>query len=255
MESPAEFGAGRGELAWQQPRWPGAIPDLPVDLDAVGLIVVDVQHSCADPARTPGRARRADQPAVFDTWVRRIQTQLVPNTQLLLEWFRDHQRRVIFTRVGSLLPDAEDVHPKRRLAWLRTSADEPPYRCPVGDPDHDILSEIAPLATELVVDKNASGAFGSSGIDYYLGQLGLRTLVMTGVSTFACVDNTARDAADRGYNVILVEDACAGAAGSEAAHEATLLTFGRYFGAVKTTRQLLAELDALVSHAPALIGV
>jgi nicotinamidase-related amidase len=118
----------------------------------------------------------------------------------------------------------------------------------MGGPDYEILETLAPLPTELVVDKNSSGAFNSSAIDLYLQHLGVRTIVIAGVSTFACVDNTARDAADRGYNVILVEDACAGAAGNEAAHDATVQTFGRYFGAVKNTRELLVELDALVEE-------
>jgi len=233
----------RGTITWQDPTWPGAIPFLEIDLEHLGLIVVDVQYSCADPDRTPGRDR-AD-PAKFETWTRRIKDMLVPNTQRLLAWFREHERPVIYTRVGSLLPDAEDQHAKRRVSWLRSGQDAPVYRSPVGSPDYDILPEIAPLPGELIVDKNASGAFNSSAIDFHLHQLGLQTLVVTGVSTFACVDNTARDAADRGYNVILVEDACAGSAGREAAHDATLRTLGRYLGAVKTTRQLLDELDVI----------
>jgi nicotinamidase-related amidase len=203
-----------------------------------------VQYSCADPERTPARLN-AD-PAKFEKWTRRIKDLLIPNTQSLLAWFREHERPVIYTRVGSLLPDAEDQHAKRRISWLRSGQDAPPYRSPLGSPDYEVLAEIAPLPNELIVDKNASGAFNSSAIDHHLQQMGLQTLVVTGVSTFACVDNTARDAADRGYNVILIEDACAGAAGNEAAHDATLRTLGRYLGAVKTTRQLLDELDVIV---------
>ena len=233
----------RRTISWQDPTWPGAIPSLEIDLDRLGLIVVDVQYSCADPARTPARLK-AD-PAKFEVWSRRISELLVPNTQRLLTWFREHERPVLFTRVGSLLPDAEDQHAKRRISWLRPGQDAPAYRSPLGSPDYDILSAVAPLPGELIVDKNASGAFNSSALDFHLRQLGLETLVITGVSTFACVDNTARDAADRGWNVILVEDACAGSAGHEAAHDATLRTLGRYLGAVKTTRQILDELDVL----------
>ena len=245
----------RGRIPWQDPDWPGALPWLEIELDSLGLIVVDVQYSCADPERTPGRARRDEQPELFDAWGRRIRELLIPNTQRLLAWFRERQCPVIFTCVGSLLPDAQDQHPKRRLSWLRPGPDAPPYRSPVGTPDYAILSDIAPLPGELVIDKNASGAFNSSAIDFYVQGLGLRTLVICGVSTFACVDNTARDAADRGYNVILVEDACAGSAGSEAAHEATLRTFERYLGAVRTTEQLLAELNALSATPPLAVPV
>ena len=237
----------RGQIPWQNPEWPGALAWLEINIETLGLIIVDLQYSCAHPERTPGRLDRDRQPEVFAAWADRITQLVLPNTQRLLAWFRARGRPVIFTRVGSFLPDAEDQHAKRRLAWLRPGQDAPPYRSPVGSPDHAILPEIAPLPDELVIDKNASGAFNSSGIDYALQQLGLHTLVICGVSTFACVDNTARDAADRGYNVVLVEDACAGSAGRERAHDATLRTFARYLGAVKTTDQLLTELDAIVA--------
>jgi nicotinamidase-related amidase len=217
----------RGRIPWQDATWPGAIPYLDIDLDHLGLIVVDVQWSCADP--TQGRVKEL----------------LLPNIQRLLAWFRERDLPIIFTRVGSLLPDAEDQHAKRRISWMRRDQDAPPFRSPVGSADYEILSQIAPRPGELIVDKNASGAFNSSAIDFHLQQLGLQTLVVTGVATFACVDNTARDAADRGYNVILVEDACAGSPGRQAAHDATVRTLGRYFGSVKSTRQLVDELDVL----------
>jgi nicotinamidase-related amidase len=236
----------RGEIPWQKPDWPGAVPWLEIDTDSLGLVVVDVQLSCAHPDHTPGRAHKDEQPELFEAWTRRIEDLLIPNTQRLLAWFRANGRPIIYTRVGSLLPDAQDQHPKRRLAWLRPGPDAPPYRSPVGSADYAIRPEIAPQLGELVIDKNATGAFGSSPIDFHLQAFGLRTLVICGVSTFACVDNTARDAADRGYNVVLVEDACAGSAGGEAAHDATLYTFGKYFGAIKSTAELLVDLDALV---------
>jgi biuret amidohydrolase len=232
-------------ITWQG-NWPGTIPSLEVDSESLGLILVDFQYSCAHPDRTPARLQEGGDPELFARWSVRIGEMVVPNARRLLSWFRIHQRPIVFTRVGSLLPDARDQHPKRRLAWLRPGPAAPAYRSPLGGPDYDILEALAPLPTELVVDKNSSGAFNSSAIDLYLQHLGVRTIVIAGVSTFACVDNTARDAADRGYNVILVEDACAGAAGNEAAHDATVRTFGRYFGAVKHTGELLAELDALV---------
>src|SRR5690606_31720052 len=128
--------------------------------------VVDMQYGCADPERSFSRPIKERRPEVYDAWVRRIVELVVPNTQRLLAWFRANGRPVIYTRVGSLLPDAEDQHVKRRLAWHRTSQDEPPARCPVGSPDYEILAELAPQPDELVIDKNASGAFNSSGIDY-----------------------------------------------------------------------------------------
>jgi nicotinamidase-related amidase len=228
-------------IPWQEP-WPGAVPRLEIDVESVGLIVVDVQGPPPSGERGEVRDRRA-----------RARDMLIPNIQLLLAWFRAHGRPVVFLRVGSFLPDAEDQYPHRRLAWGRWAPDAPTYRRPVGSAEHGIRPEIAPLPEELVIDKNSTGAFNSSSIEFYLHQLGLRTLVVTGLQTYACVNGTVRDAADRGYNVILVADACSPTADEHAAAAAALRTFARYFGAVKTTAEVLAELDSL-ARAPALAG-
>lgn len=236
-----------GKMRWQGNGHPGAVEWLAVDPSTTGLLVVDVQYSCADPDLLAERVPGITGTEPFEAWSRRIHELVLPNTRALLAWFRAKRQPVLFTRVGSLLPNAEDQHPWRRQAWLRMDAASPPYRSHLESADYAILPEVAPQPGELVLDKNASGAFTSSPLDFSLHQMGLRTLVIVGVATFACVDNTARAAADRGYNVILVEDACAGSPNREPAHEATLRTFGRYLGAVKTTREVLDDLDALAS--------
>ena len=59
------------------------------------------------------------------------------------------------------------------------------------------------------MNKNPASPFNSTGIDHYLRNMALETLVIVGLATGACVMSTTRGAADRGYNCILVEDACA----------------------------------------------
>ncbi|HEY3118652.1 MAG TPA: isochorismatase family cysteine hydrolase [Chloroflexota bacterium] len=213
-------------IKWQEP-WPGAVPSLEIDADGVGLIVVDIQGE-APPESAEDRFK--------------LDQVLISNISRLLSWFRAHERPIIYLRVGSFLPDAEDQHAKRRLSWGRWNPDLAEYRRPVGSPDYAIRPEIEPLPGELIIDKNTSGAFNSSAIDHYLHQLGLRTLVVTGVQTYACVDATARDAADRGYNVILAADACSAGTTHAVAEAATLRTFARYLGAVKTTDEVLTDL-------------
>ena len=70
--------------------------------------------------------------------------------------------------------------------------------------------------------------------------LGVDQLYMVGVSTNMCVETTAREAADRGYQVTLVEDACATT--FEDLHQVTLRNFQRLFGRVTSTAQACAEL-------------
>ncbi len=72
-----------------------------------------------------------------------------------------------------------------------------------------MIDALEPTANEIVLPKTSSGVFNSTAIDYVLRNLGTRHLIVCGVVTDQCVDMAVRDAADRGYLVTLVEDACA----------------------------------------------
>ncbi|KIQ56089.1 isochorismatase family cysteine hydrolase, partial [Pseudomonas fluorescens] len=80
---------------------------------------------------------------------------------------------------------------------------------PKGSPEAQIIAELAPQENEIVLPKTSSGVFNSTNIDYVLRNLETRHLIVAGIVTDQCVDMAVRDAADRGYLVTLVEDACA----------------------------------------------
>lgn len=217
----------KGTIPWQTAEdWPHRLAALEIDPQRTALIIVDMQNYSD------------------------IYMGILPQCQCLLDFFRTHHLPVIHLRVGSLLPNAHDVHLMRRLNWLRTSEDKAARSCPKGSFDYDIVAELSPWPGELVVDKNSSGAFNSTAIDHYLRAFEVHNLVICGEATSRCVENTARSAADRGYNVILVSDACADHVPQN--HETTFHTFARAFGAVKTAEQVIAELSGLLSREPAL---
>ena len=103
-----------------------------------------------------------------------------------------------------------------------------------------IVAALEPRPGELVVNKTTFGTFNSTGLDHALRSLGIASLVVGGVVTNVCVETTARDAADRGYQVVLLDDGCA--ALSQEIHEVTLLSIGVYFGRVRRTDEVLALL-------------
>jgi len=76
-----------------------------------------------------------------------------------------------------------------------------------GERGHDIISELCPLPSEPVIDKPGRGAFTNTELDAALKSRGIRNLVVCGVTADACVSSTAREASDRGYDVLVVEDA------------------------------------------------
>lgn len=75
-----------------------------------------------------------------------------------------------------------------------------------GQRGHDIISELTPLPLEAVIDKPGRGAFTHTELDLVLRAKGIRNLVVCGVTADACVSSTVREASDRGYDVLVVED-------------------------------------------------
>ncbi len=94
---------------------------------------------------------------------------------------------------------------------------------------------------ELVIDKNASSPFNGTGIDQLLRNMDLETLVMAGMATDMCGECTARDAADRGYNVIVVEDAVATFFPEH--HRASLSALARVYAQVWSASRVLNALQ------------
>ncbi len=114
-----------------------------------------------------------------------------------------------------------------------------------GEPGWGIVEQMAPRPGEPVVDKPGRGAFYATDLDLLLRSRGVSDLVLTGLTTDVCVHSTMREASDRGYDCLVVEDACA--AGVAADHRAALEMLqreGGVFGAVTQAAELLAVLGA-----------
>jgi nicotinamidase-related amidase len=71
-----------------------------------------------------------------------------------------------------------------------------------------VIAPLAPLADELVLPKSSSSPFNSTSLDYLLRNIGITELVVAGLLTDQCIDHTVKDAADRGYTVTCLIDAC-----------------------------------------------
>jgi nicotinamidase-related amidase len=231
----------------QMSNWPGKLPEFDVEPRSTALLLVDIQYYHTH--RDFGIAKIFEQqfPALAAAYFDRIERTVIPANQRLLKFFRSHGLRVIFITVGPNLADGSDMFARRRRRdEARRRATGAANTFFVGSPEHRVRDEVAPLPGELVLNKNSIGAFNSTALDQMLRNFGVESLVLTGVATNACVETTARDAADRGYNCILAEDGCATM--DEPSHIATLLSFGRLFGKVSTADETIALLQALISE-------
>lgn len=207
--------------------------DRPVDATKAALVIVDMQYATGSRQGALARKLKSEGSTIGDYRFDRIERLVLPHALRLRDHFRARGRPVLHVTIGAALPDASDAPPHMRKLFVE-------FHNHLGSREHEIVDELKPLPGEHVLRKTTIGAFASTNIDSLLRALGAEQLWMCGVSTNMCVETTAREAADRGYLVTLVEDACGTT--HEDLHQVTMRNFQRLFGRVRSTADSLAEL-------------
>lgn len=135
---------------------------------------------------------------------------IVPTVADLLDAARSAGLMVIHTRECHL-PDLSDCPPAKRLRGkpdARIGDDGPMGRILIaGEPGAEIVPELAAAPGETVIDKPGKGAFHATPLMEILAGRGIASLVFAGVTTEVCVQTTMREANDRGFDCLLIEDA------------------------------------------------
>ena len=134
---------------------------------------------------------------------------IVPTTRAVLHAWRAAGGLVVHTREAHR-PDLSDCPPAKRnrgAPTLRIGDAGPMGRILVmGEPGNQIIDALAPIAGEIVIDKPGKGAFYATGLHEMLQARGITHLLFAGVTTEVCVQTTMREANDRGYDGLLLED-------------------------------------------------
>jgi biuret amidohydrolase len=134
----------------------------------------------------------------------------IPAVQRLLALFRARGLPIIHTRECHR-PDLSNLHEAKRLRGkpsLRIGDPGPMGRILIaGEPGADIIPECAPKGGEIIVDKPGKGAFYRTDFAFRLEQRSITKLIFCGVTTEVCVQTTMREANDRGYDCLVVEEA------------------------------------------------
>lgn len=205
------------------------LPKIEPEKEKTALLVIDMQY--VDAAKGYGVFKQAEKLGISDAvqyYFDRIQYKLIPNIQRLLKYCRENGIEVIFTKIESLTQDGRDRSLEHKLIGVHA---------PKGSKEGKILEDIEPKGDEIVLPKTASGVFNATNIDYVLNNIGIDTLIMVGVVTNECVETAARDAADRSYKVIVVEDCCA--ALSEDYHKSSLESLKHTYARIRSTDEVI----------------
>jgi nicotinamidase-related amidase len=145
--------------------------------------------------------------------VGRFSAAIVPNVKLLLQQARDSGISVIFACDSRYPEDFIFTKGKHPVSTIR------------GTDGVKVIDDLEPGPDEIVVEKRMLSAFFATDLDFTLRQRGIKTLIVTGVATWACVLKTAFDAVELGYQVVVPADCCASP--SAEGHDSALKVLGQ----------------------------
>ena len=173
--------------------------DYRFEVSHTALVIIDMQRDFIEPGGF-GQTLGNDVSLL---------AAIVPTVQRVLHAWRQAGGMVVHTR-ESHRPDLMDCPPAKRLRGaprLRIGDAGPMGRILVaGEPGNQIIAALAPVDGEFVIDKPGKGAFHATALQQLLRQNGISHVIVMGVTTEVCVQTTLREANDRGYDCLLVED-------------------------------------------------
>ena len=171
----------------------------PFDIASTAFVIIDMQRDFIEPGGF-GETLGNDVSLL---------EAIVQPTQAMLQAWRQAGGLVVHTREAHQ-PDLSDCPPAKRnrgAPTLRIGDEGPMGRILVmGEPGNQIIDALAPIDGEIVIDKPGKGAFYATGLHEMLQSRGITHLLFAGVTTEVCVQTTMREANDRGYDGLLLED-------------------------------------------------
>lgn len=206
------------------------------------LIVVDMQKYQVEKDYIAYKAMNKVIPGILDYFVKEVEENVTPNLRNLINFCHEVGIPVIYTKFSSFMPDGSDFSKSlkftNKLAYDLMGEVAFPY---IFHPSSDIIEEIKPADQDFVLQKNTSGTFISTRLDSFLRNMEVETVLVSGVVTNFCVHSTAREAADYGFFVVIVEDCCA--AWSLEIQQATLISFGLMYGHILPHDKIIKKIN------------
>jgi len=201
-----------------------------MNLENAALIIVDMQN---DFINDKGFVRKYSQGIGIPASSLDLLKAPIPYIKRLAESFRKKRKEVIYIYTAWESDYSDVAVPLKKMAAKAKEMGA----LVKGSWGTQIIEELTPHETDHMVMKKSYGAFFQTPLDRTLRNLGIKTLVMTGVATNFCVETTSREAVAYGYEIILVNDATA--TFDPEGHQATMKVISTGFGEVMSTDEVL----------------
>ena len=176
---------------------------ITIDPAKTALLIIDMQHVfITRPAPEDPTEAEKNEALRWEPFYKKIDEVVVPNNQKLLECFREKGMEVCFAKIQCQKKNGSD----RSLDQKATGYNE--LLLPPGTPSAEIVPALSPREDEIVGTKTTDSALTGTPLRLWFHNMGIDTVVVTGVLTDQCVSGTVRSLADESFNVWLIEDAC-----------------------------------------------
>lgn len=211
--------------------------EVAMEKERTALLIIDMQHVFITCPERHGLTRREREEA--ERWMpfyQVVKEKVIPNNERILNAFRKEGMEVCFAKIQGQKKNGRD----RSLVQKATGYNQ--LLLLKGDMAAEIVPELAPAEDEIVVTKTTDSVLAGTSLRLWLRNMGIDTVVVTGVLTDQCVSGTVRSLADESFNVWLIEDACMAA--TQELHENELTALNNIYCHVINTQELLEALSS-----------
>ncbi len=180
------------------------LPDIKIERNKTALLVVDMQkHFLAKDGFDADLFREMGEWDRWEPYFDHVEKVTIPNNRRLIECCRKNGIEVTFGRIAALKSNGADrCRVQSTVGWNNILV-------PVNSEGAAMMDELAPLNDEIVVNKTTDSVSLGTNYSELMRNMGIDTIIVTGVVTDQCVAGTVRVLADHGFKVICVEDCCA----------------------------------------------
>lgn len=167
---------------------------------------------------------------------------IIPNLKKTIDYFRANQTPIYYAkaiREESGLDLLDRVH--KILPESRKEKIDDMHLCIKDTWDADIIDEIYPKPRDYIVEKRRDSVFQDTEFELWLRSFGADTIIFTGIDSYICVESSARDAFNKGYDVIMLSDCVASR--EENLHKASLAEIKEAYGWVMSSNDLIQKIE------------